>query len=101
MTTDEFSKVATDWIATARHPITGRRFTETVSQPMLELLAYLRAKGFKTFIHTDGEREWACDRRSHVGTLDKALDEAAANGWTVVDMAKKWKTINSPSASVR
>ena len=43
--------------------------------------------------HTDDEREWAYDRKSHVGRLDSALDEAAAGGWTVVDMKKDWKVI--------
>jgi hypothetical protein len=43
--------------------------------------------------HTDAEREWAYDRKSHVGRLDKALDEAQAKGWTVVDMKNDWKTI--------
>jgi hypothetical protein len=43
--------------------------------------------------HTDSEREWAYDRQSHVGRLDKALDEAKAKGWTVVDMKKNWKAI--------
>jgi phosphoglycolate phosphatase-like HAD superfamily hydrolase len=192
MTTDEFSQVVTDWIATAKHPKTGKRYTEMVYQPMLELLAYLRANGFKTFIvsgggiefmrpwtekvygippeqvvgssgklkfemrdgkpvlvklpeinliddkagkpvgiqthigrrpiaafgnsdgdlqmlqwttagsgarfalivhHTDEKREWAYDRKSHIGTLDKALDEAIAKGWTVVDMKKDWKRV--------
>jgi phosphoglycolate phosphatase-like HAD superfamily hydrolase len=192
MTTEEFSKLVSDWIATARHPKTGRLYTEMVYRPMLELLAYLRANGFKTFIvsgggiefmrpwtervygippeqvvgssvklkfemrdgrpvlmklpavdliddkegkpvgieshigrrpiaafgnsdgdlqmlqwttagsgprfalivhHTDAEREWAYDRTSHVGKLDKAWDEAAAKGWTVVSMKDDWKTI--------
>ena len=43
--------------------------------------------------HTDAEREWAYDRKSHIGKLDKALDEAAGTGWTVVDMKKDWKVI--------
>ena len=43
--------------------------------------------------HTDAEREWAYDRKSHIGHLDKALDEAKAKGWTVVDMKDDWKTI--------
>jgi len=43
--------------------------------------------------HTDGEREWAYDRKSSVGKLDKALDAAPANGWTVVDMKNDWKSI--------
>ncbi len=192
MTTDEFNKIVRDWVATARHPRTKRLYTEMVYQPMLELLAYLRANGFKTFIvsgggvefmrpwtekvygippeqvigssiktkyelregkpvlvrlpeinfiddkagkpvgihqyigrrpiaafgnsdgdlqmlqwtaagagprlmllvhHTDAEREWAYDRKSHVGRLDKALDEAQAKGWTVVDMKNDWKII--------
>jgi hypothetical protein len=43
--------------------------------------------------HTDAEREWACDRDSHVGRLDKALIEANQRGWTVVDMKQDWKSI--------
>jgi hypothetical protein len=43
--------------------------------------------------HTDDEREWAYDRESHVGRLDKALEEAMAHGWTVVDMKQDWATI--------
>jgi phosphoserine phosphatase len=192
MTTDEFEKNVTDWITTARHPKTGKLFTEMAFQPMLELLTYLRANSFKTFIvsgggiefmrpwaervygippeqvvgtsgglkleirdgvpvilktpelvlnddkegkpvgiqrhigrrpiaafgnsdgdlqmlqytaagsgprfclfihHTDAEREYAYDRESHVGKLDKGLDEAAAKGWTVVSMKDDWKTI--------
>jgi phosphoserine phosphatase len=197
MTTDEFVKIVSDWTATARHPRFQRPYIELVYQPMLELLAYLRANGFKTFIvsgggvefmrvfveriygippeqvvgssgvlefqtgaegkpvlmrlpkvdfiddkagkpvgiqkfigrrpilafgnsdgdhqmlqwtavgsgprfmglvhHTDAEREWAYDRQSHVGTLDKALDEALAKGWTVVSMKDDWKAIFPPS----
>ena len=192
MTTEEFAQTVKDWIATARHPKTGRPYTEMVYQPMLELLAYLRANGFKTFIvsgggiefmrpwtekvygippeqvigssiktkfelrdgkpvlvrlpeidfiddkagkpvainqhigrrpiatfgnsdgdlqmlqwttagsgarfallvhHTDAEREWTYDRTSSIGRLDKALDEAQAKGWTVVDMKNDWKII--------
>jgi hypothetical protein len=195
MTTDEFEKIVTDWIATAKHPKTGRLLTEMVYQPMLELLAYLRAKGFKTFIvsgggiefmrpwvekvygippeqvvgssgklkfemrdgkpvlvklpeinlvndkegkpigiqtyigrrpiaafgnsdgdlpmlqwtaagsgprfcayihHTDAEREFAYDRESQIGKLDKGLDEAVAKGWTVVSMKDDWKSIFPP-----
>src|SRR5580698_5302212 len=54
MTTDEFEKIVGDWVATARHPKTGKLYTEMVYQPMLELLAYLRANGFKTFIVSGG-----------------------------------------------
>lgn len=197
MTVDEFSQTVTTWIATARHPTTGRLYTQMVYQPMLELLAYLRGNGFQTFIvsgggmefmrpwteqvygvppqqvvgssgklqfemleevpvlrklaavnliddgpgkpvgiqqhigrrpifaagnsdgdlqmlqyttirrdandrpprfgllihHTDAEREWAYDRDSFVGRLDKALDQAPAQGWTVVSMKEDWRTI--------
>ena len=191
MTTDEFGKVARDWLETARHPKTNRLFREMVFQPMLELLAYLRANGFKTFIvsgggvefmrafaeitygvppeqvlgssgklkfemrdgdpvliklsdiaviddnvekpatiqghigrrpiaafgnsdgdlqmlqwttsgagarlalivhHTDADREWAYER-SAAGVLDKALTEAKAKGWTVVDMKTDWRRV--------
>jgi phosphoglycolate phosphatase-like HAD superfamily hydrolase len=192
MTTEEFESMAREWLATKRHPKTNRLFTEMVFQPMLELLAYLRANGFKTFIvsgggiefmrtfaeitygvppeqvigssgklkfemrddgpvltklneiaviddtvekpaviqnhigrrpiasfgnsdgdlemlqwtvagkgarfamlvhHTDETREWAYDRKSPVGQLDKALDEANARGWTVADMKNDWRRI--------
>jgi hypothetical protein len=192
MTTDEFGRTVTDWLATAKHPKTGRLYTEMTYQPMLELLAYLRGNGFKTYIvsgggvefmrvfaekvygvppeqvigssgklkyegrdgqavlvklpaidfiddkagkpvgiqqfigrrpilafgnsdgdlemlewtsfgkgprfcayvhHTDAEREWAYDRKSSVGQLDKGLDEAQAKGWTVVDMKADWKRV--------
>jgi phosphoglycolate phosphatase-like HAD superfamily hydrolase len=193
MTTDEFSKAVVDWTATARHPRFNRPYTQLVYQPMLELLAHLRANGFKTFVvsgggvefmrpwmekvygippeqvvgssgvvtfqtdaagkpsllktpkiefvddgpgkpvginrfigrrpifafgnsdgdlqmlqwtaagdgarfaglvhHTDAEREYAYDRQSKVGKLDKALDEATARKWTVVDMKQDWKTV--------
>jgi hypothetical protein len=197
MTTAEFEQIVKDWVATAKHPRFNRPYTECVYQPMLELLAYLRANGFKTYIvsgggiefmrlwteqvygippeqvvgssiktkfemrdgtpvlmrlpeidfiddkegkpvgihkfigrrpllafgnsdgdqqmlqwtaagsgprfmglvhHTDAEREWAYDRQSHIGQLDKALDEARAKGWTVVDMKQAWKTIFPPPA---
>jgi phosphoserine phosphatase len=197
MTTDEFSKTVSDWLKTARHPRFKRPYTELVYQPMLELLAYLRQNGFKTFIvsggtvefmrvfaetvygippeqvigtsfvtkfqmsnngipvlmrerqveflndgpgkpvgiqkfigrhpifafgnsdgdlqmlqwaaagsgarfaalvrHTDAEREWAYDRESHIGKLDKALDEATARKWVVVDMKNDWKVIYPPA----
>lgn len=191
-TNEEFTQITKEWLATARHPKTKQLFTSMVYQPMLELLAYLRANGFKTFIvsgggiefmrpwteqvygippeqvvgssvrtkfemrdgeptlfrlaelnfiddkdgkpvgiqqhigrrpiaafgnsdgdlqmlqwtcsgsgarfclyvhHTDAAREWAYDRNSHVGRLDKGLDEAALKGWTVVDMKNDWKRI--------
>jgi phosphoglycolate phosphatase-like HAD superfamily hydrolase len=191
-TVEEFNAIARDWFTTAKHPITKRLYTEMIYQPMLELLAYLRANAFKTFIvsgggidfirmfservygiptqqvvgssgktkfemqdgksvltrlpeinfindgpgkpvginahigrrpiaafgnsdgdmqmlqyttggggarfglivhHTDAIREWAYDRQSSIGKLDKALDAAPAAGWTVVDMKNDWKTI--------
>jgi hypothetical protein len=192
MTADEFTKIVEDWITTARHPKTGRLYTEMVYQPMLELLACLRANGFKTFIvsgggldfmrpwtervygippeqvvgssittkyelrdgkpvlvrlpemnflddgpgkpvginthlgrrpiaafgnsdgdhqmlqwtaagggarfmclvhHTDAEREWAYDKTSAIGSLDTALGEAKARGWTVVSMKDDWNRV--------
>ena len=191
-TSEEFEQIVLDWITCARHPETGRLYTEMVYQPMLELLDFLRANGFRTYIvsgggiefmrawvedvygippeqvigstietrfemrdngpvlvripkvdfvddnegkpvgihkfigrrpilafgnsdgdhqmlqwteagdgarfmglvhHTDAEREWAYDRESPVGRLDKALDEARAQGWTVVDMAREWRAV--------
>lgn len=195
MTVDDFQKIVTDWLATAQHPRFKRPYTQCVYQPMLELLAYLRANGFKTYIvsgggvefmrpwteqvygvppeqvvgssiktkfemvngqpvlmrlpeinfiddkegkpvginqyigrrpiaafgnsdgdqqmlewttagpgprlallvhHTDAAREYAYDRQSSMGRLDKALDEAHAKGWIVVDMKNDWKTIFPP-----
>ena len=192
MATEEFEKIVRDWLATAKHPKTSRRYSEMIYQPMVELLRYLRANGFRTYIvsgggvefmrpwvekaygippeqvvgstiktkfemrdgkpvimrlpevdfiddkegkpvainkfigrrpiavfgnsdgdlqmlqwtaagsgarfmglvrHTDAEREWAYDRTSSIGRLDKALDEAQAKGWTVVDMKKDWKRV--------
>ena len=194
MTTDEFAAIVQDWVATARHPRFGKPYTECVYAPMLELMTYLRANGFKTFIvsgggvefmrvfaekvygippeqvigssavakfelrggtpvlvkqpqvefvddkegkpvgiqkhigrrpiaafgnsdgdlqmlqftaasagkrlmllvhHDDAEREFAYDRQSHIGKLDKAWDEAKAKGWTVVSMKSDWKKIFS------
>jgi len=58
MTTDEFERIVKDWLATAKHPKTKRLYTEMVYQPMLELLVYLRANGFKTFIVSGGGIEF-------------------------------------------
>ena len=57
-TTEEFSQIVKDWLATAKHPRTGRPYTDMVYQPMLELLAYLRANGFKTYIVSGGGIEF-------------------------------------------
>jgi len=58
MTTEQFEGIVKDWITTATHPKTGRLFTEMVYQPMLEVLAYLRANGFKTFVVSGGGIEF-------------------------------------------
>ena len=58
ITTEEFEKIVTDWLATAKHPKTGRPYNEMIYQPMLELLAYLRTNGFKTFIVSGGGIEF-------------------------------------------
>ena len=58
MSTEDFERIVRDWIATARHPTTKMLFTEMVYQPMIELLAYLRANGFKTFIVSGGGIEF-------------------------------------------
>jgi phosphoglycolate phosphatase-like HAD superfamily hydrolase len=58
MTTEEFAKIAADWIASARHPKFGHLYTDVIYQHMLELLAYLRANGFKTFIVSGGGIEF-------------------------------------------
>ena len=58
MTTVEFEQIVKDWIATAKHPKTGKLYTEMVYQPMLEVLAYLRANGFKNHIVSGGGIEF-------------------------------------------
>jgi phosphoserine phosphatase len=58
MTSEQFAAVVRDWLTTARHPQAGRRYVDMVYQPMLELLAYLRANGFKTFIVSGGGVEF-------------------------------------------
>ena len=126
-------------VTTANHPKTVRAFIEMTHRPMIELLSYLRAIRFETFVsgggiqkfigrrpifafgnsdgdqqmlewtaagpdarfvglvhHTDAAREWAYDRKSHIGKLDKALDEAQAKGWTVVDMKTDWNVVFPP-----
>jgi 2C-methyl-D-erythritol 2,4-cyclodiphosphate synthase len=68
-------------------------------QQMLEWTAAGSGARFMGLVHhTDAEREWAYDRKSPVGKLDKALDEANARGWTVVDMKRDWRTIFPPAS---
>ncbi|MEE8136057.1 MAG: haloacid dehalogenase-like hydrolase, partial [Thermodesulfobacteriota bacterium] len=63
----------------------------------LQMLQWTQAGEGPSFMllvhHTDAKREWAYDRKSKIGHLDKALDQAQKDGWTVVDMKKDWKTI--------
>lgn len=94
ITTDEFAATVAGWLATARHPRFQRLYTQLVYQPMLELLAYLHANGFTSgSCHDNAEREYAYDRDSHIGRLDKALDAAPSAGWTVVSMKSDWKQV--------
>ena len=58
MTTDEFAPAAVEWLATTRHPETNRLFAAMIFRPILELLSYLRANGFKTFIVSGGGVEF-------------------------------------------
>ena len=61
---------------------------------MLQWTAAGRGARLSVIIHhTDADREWAYDRTSHIGKLDKALDEADKNGWTVVDMKRDWRVV--------
>lgn len=62
--------------------------------PMLQYTESGKGKRFMLYLHhTDAEREWAYDRESHIGRLDKGLDEANAKGWTVIDMKNDWKVV--------
>jgi len=64
---------------------------------MLQWTASNEHKSFMLYLHhTDAEREWAYDRESHIGKLDKGLDQAKKDGWTVIDMKKDWKVIYPP-----
>ena len=77
----------------------GRRpvFASGNSDGDLPMLQYTMAGSGSRFAlylhHTDSVREWAYDRESHIGKLDKGLDAAAANNWTVIDMKNDWKVI--------
>ena len=67
-------------------------------QQMLEWTAAGSGARFMGLVHhTDAEREWAYDRKSRIGTLDKAWDEAVAKGWTVVSMKDDWATVFPPT----
>ncbi len=61
---------------------------------MMQWTASNKHKSFMLYVHhTDAEREWAYDRESHIGKLDKGLDQAVKDGWTVIDMKNDWKVI--------
>ena len=95
MTTEEFSATVSDWIATARHPVHRKPYTEMVYQPMLELLAYLRANGFKTFIVSGGgiefmrpwtERVYGIPPEQVIGSSGEAEVRAARRRTGVVQL---------------
>ena len=72
-------------------------FSSGNSDGDLQMMQYTASNTLKSFMlyvhHTDEVREWAYDRDSHIGKLDKGLDEAEANGWTVIDMKNDWKVV--------
>ena len=78
MTTEEFENAVLEWISTAKHPKSGRPYVEMVYQPMPELLAYLRANGFKTFIVSGGGVEFM---------------RPWAQKTTIIDMKEDWNSI--------
>ena len=75
-------------------------FSSGNSDGDLAMMQYTESNNIKSFMlylhHTDEVREWAYDRDSHIGRLDKGLDQAQANGWTVIDMKNDWKVIYPP-----
>ncbi len=87
MTTDEFAAIAKDWLATAKHPILNRLFTELIYQPLVELLAYLRANGFKTFIVSGGGVEFmrACAERIYGVPPEQVIGSSARTQYELRD----------------
>ena len=81
------------------HKFIGKKpvFASGNSDGDLQMMQWTASNNYKSFMlylhHTDADREWAYDRESHFGRLDKGLDEAEENGWTVIDMKKDWKLI--------
>ncbi len=93
MTTDEFERIVSSWIKTARHPRFDRPYTELAFQPMLEVLSYLRANGFKTFIVSGGgvefmrpwaERVYGIPPEQVIGSSIKTKFELRAGGTPVL-----------------
>ena len=72
-------------------------FSSGNSDGDLQMMQWAASNKYKSFMlyvhHTDPDREWAYDRNSHIGRLDKGLDQAQKDGWTVIDMKKDWKVI--------
>ena len=81
------------------HKFIGRKpvFASGNSDGDLQMMRWAESNKLKSFMlyvhHTDSIREWAYDRKSHIGRLDKGLDEANEKGWTVIDMKEDWKII--------
>jgi phosphoserine phosphatase len=79
------------------HKFIGKKpvFASGNSDGDLQMMQWTASNTYKSFMlylhHTDGKREWAYDRESHIGRLDKGLDEAKEKGWTVIDMKEDWK----------
>ena len=71
----------------------AHRAAHSSTRARLVLVAGAGARFALIVHHTDAEREWAYDQNSSIGRLDKALDEAQAKGWTVVDMKNDWKVV--------
>jgi phosphoglycolate phosphatase-like HAD superfamily hydrolase len=81
------------------HKFIGKKpvFASGNSDGDLQMMQWTASNKYRSFMlylhHTDGDREWAYDRESHIGRLDKGLNEAEEKGWTVIDMKKDWKGI--------
>lgn len=93
MTAEEFNEIARDWLSTARHPVTKRLYTEMVYQPMLELLTFLRANAFQTFIVSGGgvdfirifsERVYGIPTQQVVGSSGKVRYETQNGKWVLM-----------------
>jgi hypothetical protein len=76
-----------------RRPIFVFGYSDGDHEMLLWTAAGSGARFMGLVYHTDAEREWAYDRKSSIGRLDKALDDARAKGWTVMDMKKDWKRV--------
>jgi haloacid dehalogenase-like hydrolase len=96
-TTDEFARIVSDWAASARHPTTKRRYTAMVYKPMLELLSYLRANGFKAFIVSGGgvefirawaERVYGIPPEQVIGSRTKMKYEVRTGGPVLLRLAE-------------